>query len=176
MYLEVKLNWNVLISPEHLDGKGLMLQRSIILRLLEDFATRKATKDHGYFLALTTLDRIGEGKVRQDSGDVLFPVQFSCITFKPFKAEILQGFVTRIMKQGVFLSSGPIGQIFLSSTKMPDYRYVPGENPFFLNDKQSKIEKDVKVRFMVLGTKWAEADREFQMVVTLEGDFLGPIS
>ncbi|KAJ4969290.1 hypothetical protein NE237_015991 [Protea cynaroides] len=176
MYLEVKMNWNVVISPENLDGKGLMLQRAIILRLLEDFSTKKATKDHGYFLALTTLDRIGEGKVRQESGDVLFPVGFSCITFKPFKGEVLQGVVVRVMKPGVFFRCGPIEQVFLSSMKMPDYRFVPGENPFFQNDKQSKIEKDVVVRFMVLGTKWAEADREFQMVVTLEGDFLGPIS
>jgi DNA-directed RNA polymerase-4/5 subunit 7 len=60
--------------------------------------------------------------------------------------------------------------------KMPDYRYVPGENPVFLNDKTSKIEKDVVVRFVVLGTKWLEAEREFQALVSLEGDYLGPVS
>ncbi|KAK3008596.1 hypothetical protein RJ639_014715 [Escallonia herrerae] len=45
---------------------------------------------------------------------------------------------------------------------MTDYRYVPGENPIFLKEKMSKIEKDVVVRLMVIGTKYMEAEREFQ--------------
>ncbi|XP_010274179.1 PREDICTED: DNA-directed RNA polymerase V subunit 7-like [Nelumbo nucifera] len=175
MYLKAQLSWNVLIPPENLDHEGLMLQRSIILGLLEEFANKKATKDHGYFIAVTTLVSIGKGKVRQESGNVLFPVVFSCITFKPFKGEVLQGVVDRVLKQGVFLKCGPIGKVFLSEHKLPDYHYVPGENPVFLNDKHSKIEKSSVVRFMVLGTRWAETDREFEMVGTLEGDFLGPI-
>lgn len=59
---------------------------------------------------------------------------------------------------------------------MPDYHYVPGENPVFLNEKMSKIEKDAVVRFIVIGTKWLEAEREFQALVSLEGDYLGPVS
>ncbi|KAI8561207.1 hypothetical protein RHMOL_Rhmol04G0320100 [Rhododendron molle] len=59
---------------------------------------------------------------------------------------------------------------------MSDYKYVPGENPIFMNDKLSKIEKDVVVRFIVIGTKYIEVEREFQAVVRLECDFLGPVS
>ncbi|KAL3846261.1 hypothetical protein ACJIZ3_003664 [Penstemon smallii] len=67
-------------------------------------ATKKATKDLGYFLAVTTVQSIGEGKVRQQSGDVLFP-------------------------HGIFLKCGPTDQVYLSHLKMADYQYVPGENP-----------------------------------------------
>lgn len=175
MYLKVQLPWNVIIPAENLDAKGLMLQRSIIIRLLDEFSAKKSTKDLGYFLAVTTLDSIGEGKVRQHSGDVLFPVVFSCITWKLFRGEVLEGSVHKILKHGVFLRCGPVENIYLSDKKMPDYRYVPGENPVFLNDKMSKIQKDAVVRFIVIGTKWIEAEREFQAVVTLEGDFLGPV-
>lgn len=176
MYLKVQLPWNVIIPAEHLDVKGLMLQRSIIVRLLEDFASKKATKDLGYLLAVTTLENIGEGKVRQHTGDVLFPVVFSGITFKIFRGEILEGVVHKVLKHGVFMRCGPIEHIYLSYMKMPDYRYVPGENPVFLNEKMSKIEKDAVVRFIVIGTKWLEAEREFQALVSLEGDYLGPVS
>ncbi|KAL3578085.1 hypothetical protein D5086_019589 [Populus alba] len=100
----------------------------------------------------------------------------SGITFKIFKGEILEGVVHKVLKHGVLLRCGPIENIYLSSMKMLDYRYVPGENPVFLNDKTSKIEKDVVVRFVVLGTKWLEAEREFQALVSLEGDYLGPVS
>ncbi|KAJ6911161.1 hypothetical protein NC652_021713 [Populus alba x Populus x berolinensis] len=176
MFLKVQLPWNVIIPAENLDAKGLMLQRSIVVRLLDDFAKKRATKDLGYYLAVSTLESIGEGKVRQHTGDVLFPVVFSGITFKIFRGEILDGIVHKVLKHGVLLRCGPIENIYLSCMKMPDYRYVPGENPVFLNEKTSKIEKDVVVRFVVLGTKWLEAEREFQALVSLEGDYLGPVS
>ncbi|RWR88880.1 DNA-directed RNA polymerase V subunit 7 [Cinnamomum micranthum f. kanehirae] len=176
MYLENEIPGNVVISPEDLHEEGLKLQKAIILRLLDDISKRKATKEHGYFLAVTTLNHIGDGKVREMSGDVLFPVVFSCITFKPFKGEILLGVVDRILKHGVFLNCGPIENIFLSKQTMKDYDFIAGENPMFMNNKLSKLEKNAVVRFRVLGLKWNESDRVFQMLATLAGDFLGPIS
>eukprot|EP00262_Sarcandra_glabra_P007931 TRINITY_DN21060_c0_g1_i1.p1 TRINITY_DN21060_c0_g1~~TRINITY_DN21060_c0_g1_i1.p1 ORF type:complete len:177 (+),score=21.41 TRINITY_DN21060_c0_g1_i1:177-707(+) len=176
MFLEIEMPWNVVVPPERLDEKGLMLQRAIILQLLEDISNRKATKDHGYFVAVTALKSIGDGKVRELTGDVLFPIVFKCVNFKPFKGEILQGVVDRILKHGVFLKCGPIENIFLSAQTMADYRFVPGDNPMFLNDKSSKIEKDGVVRFRVLGLKWLEFDRVFQLLASLAGDFLGPVS
>ncbi|RRT82500.1 hypothetical protein B296_00013153 [Ensete ventricosum] len=123
---------------------------------MDDIANRKASKEHGYYVAVTTLNSIGEGKVRELSGDVLFPVIFSCITQKPAKGEILVGTVDKILKQGVFLKSGPISSIFLSEKMMRDYKYVGGENPMFLNDKHAKLEKDTMVRFKVelKGLSW----------------------
>ncbi|OWM87850.1 DNA-directed RNA polymerase V subunit 7-like [Punica granatum] len=176
MFLNVQLPWNVIIPAENLDAKGLMLQRSIIIRLLDEFASKKATKELGYYFALTTLDSIGEGKVRQHTGDILFPVVFHGITFNLFRGEIIEGVVHKVLKHGVFLRCGPMEHIYLSSTKMPDYRYVPGENPVFLNEKLSKIGKDVVVRVIVLATMWLEVEREFRALVSLEGDFLGPVS
>ena len=71
MFMQVQLSWNVTISPENLQPEGPMLQRAIISRLLNDFVVKKAKKDEGYFLAVTTLEKIGEGKVEQLTGDVL---------------------------------------------------------------------------------------------------------
>lgn len=176
MFLKVQLPWNVIVAAENLQKGSLMLQRSILLRLLSDFAVKKATKDMGYFLAVTTLEKIGEGKVRQHTGDVLFPVVFNAITFKIIKGEVLDGVVHKVLKHGVFIKIGPIENAYLSSSKMPGYEYFHGENPFFMNQKMSKIGKEVKVRVVVIGTKWMEAQREFQALVGLEGDYLGPIS
>jgi DNA-directed RNA polymerase-4/5 subunit 7 len=39
----------------------------------------------------------------------------------------------------------------------------------------SKLEKDTIVRFKVMGFRWMEADRQFQLLATLAGDFLGPL-
>ncbi|KAF6173453.1 hypothetical protein GIB67_027148 [Kingdonia uniflora] len=175
MFLKVQLPWNVMISPDSLDEKGLLLQRSVIVKLMEEFANQKATKDHGYHIAVTTLEKIGEGKVREQGG-VLFPVIFNCITFKPFMGEILVGVVNRVTKPGVFMACGPVENVFLSSMTMPDFNYVQGESPIYMNAALSKVEKDAKVRFKVIGTKWIEAQREFQLLASLVGDYLGPIS
>ncbi|XP_041992397.1 DNA-directed RNA polymerase V subunit 7-like isoform X1 [Salvia splendens] len=176
MYLKSNLSWNVLIPAESLDAGGLMLQKAIITRLMADFAAKKATKDLGYFLALSTVGKIGEGKVRKQSGDVIFPVDFSCITFKVLPGEILEGVVHKILKPGVFLRCGPVETIFLSHQKMDDYQFVPGENPYFMNGKSSKIEKGVVLRFLVIGEKFIEIEKDFRVVGSLEGDYLGPVS
>ena len=60
-----------------------------------------------------------------------------------------------------------------------------GENPVFLNEKMSKIGKDVVVRCIVMGgggggggggVQWLEAEPEFRAVVSLKDDGLGPVS
>lgn len=175
VFLEVELPWNCLIPPDQLDTKGLLLHKAIILRLLEDVAARKSSKEHGCYIAVTSLNRIGEGKVRQLTGDVLFPVTFKCLVQKPCKGEVLVGTIDKILKHGIFLKSGSFDSIFLSEKKMGDYRFVAGENPIFMNEKQSKLEKDAAIRFKVLGFRWNEGDRTFQVLATLAGDFLGPV-
>ncbi|CAN6353837.1 unnamed protein product, partial [Urochloa humidicola] len=174
VFLESEMSWNVLIAPSQLDRKGLLLRKAIIVRLLEDVTNRRASKEHGYYVAVNQLKAISEGKVRELTGDVLFPVTFTCITQKPMKGEIMVGYVDRILKHGMFLKSGPVESIFMAEKSMGDYKYIGGENPMFMND-QSKLEKDTAVRFKVLGFRWMEADRQFQLLATIAGDFLGPL-
>ncbi|KAK9288138.1 hypothetical protein L1049_016586 [Liquidambar formosana] len=179
MFCEVELVRDVVILAENLKN-GLVLQRSIIMQLLEDLLNEKATKDHGYFLAVTSLKSIGKAEVQEESGDVFFPVVFKCRTFIPLRGEILQGVVHHIYRRGVCLRCGPIKYVYLSARKMPDYHYVPGKNPVFLSEGRSRIENGVAVRFMVLSVRWieerGETKRDFEMLASLEGDFLGPIS
>ncbi|AEE83472.1 DNA-directed RNA polymerase V subunit 7 [Arabidopsis thaliana] len=176
MFLKVQLPWNVMIPAENMDAKGLMLKRAILVELLEAFASKKATKELGYYVAVTTLDKIGEGKIREHTGEVLFPVMFSGMTFKIFKGEIIHGVVHKVLKHGVFMRCGPIENVYLSYTKMPDYKYIPGENPIFMNEKTSRIQVETTVRVVVIGIKWMEVEREFQALASLEGDYLGPLS
>ncbi|BAF16617.1 DNA-directed RNA polymerase V subunit 7 [Oryza sativa Japonica Group] len=174
VFLKVEMSLNVLISPSQLSPQGLLLRKAVIVRLLEDIANRKASKDHGYYIAVSELKAISEGKVRELTGDVLFPVTFTCITQKPMKGEVLVGSVDKILKHGIFLKSGPIESIFLSEKTMSDFKYIGGENAVFMNE-HSKLEKDTVVRFKVMGFRWMEADRQFQLLATLAGDYLGPL-
>lgn len=175
VFLEIELPWNISISPDKLNTKGLLLHKAIILRLLEDIAVRKSSDEHGFYIAVTAITETGEGKIRELTGDVLFPIVFKCLVQKPCKGEILVGAVDKVLKHGIFLKSGPYDSIFLSEKKMGDYKFLAGENPMFVNAKQSRMEKDTSVRFKVLGFRWNEVDRSFQMLASLAADFLGPV-
>lgn len=176
MYCEVELVRDVAVLAENFKRDIPVSQRSIITRLLEDLLREKASKDHGYFLAVTGLKMIGKGVVSDESGDVSFPVFFNCRTLLPVKGDILQGVVQRIFMFGVLLRCGPIRYAYLSVRKMRGYRYLPGAKPLFISDELGKIDIDVVVSFMVLDVKWVETNKEFFMLASLEGDSLGPVS
>lgn len=171
MFGEVEVCSTVRIIAENLDRNGLVPQRSIVTHLLKDLLSMKASKDHGYFLAVTNLKSIGKGEVVNKSGDVLFHVEFKCRTFMPMKGEILQGVVHRTFRHGVLLRCGPVKYIFLSARKMPNYQYTSEENPVFLNDELARIENNVLVRFSVLDVRWIEKmwdmRRDFMMLASL---------
>ncbi|CAA7012825.1 unnamed protein product [Microthlaspi erraticum] len=172
MFIKVKLPWNVTVPAEDMDMKG-QLQRSILIRLLDAFASKKATKDLGYFVALKDLEEIGEGKIRENTGEVVFPVVFNGITFKIFTGEILNGVVHKVFKSGVLLRSGPCETVYLSNLKMPGYDYIHGEEPIFVNQNLSRIEIGSSVRFVVLAVDYREAEKDFIVLASLVGDFLG---
>lgn len=185
MFSEVELLRDVPVLAKNFksDKFGPQTRSFIVSRLLKDLLSEKASKDHGYFLGVTSLKKIGKGEVVDKSGDVFyvsFPVVFNCRTFLPYKGEILQGVVHRILRLGVFLRCGPLKYAYLSARKMPGYQYVPGKNPLFLSGELAKIENGVVVCFKVLWVRWKErmghVKKEFVMLASLEGDSLGPVS
>ncbi|PQQ11127.1 DNA-directed RNA polymerase V subunit 7-like [Prunus yedoensis var. nudiflora] len=146
MFLKVQLPWDVVISAESLEVKGLMLQKSIIVRLLDDFASTKATKRILDTFLLSQSWRadgsVGSGSIL----DVLFPVVFRGITFKLFVGEIAEGVVHKVLKERVLLSCGPVENIYLAKVKMPDYDYVPGGG--------GKLIRSIKSNFSVIPVKF----------------------
>ncbi|CAD5173243.1 unnamed protein product [Musa acuminata subsp. malaccensis] len=45
VFMEVKMPWNSIISPQLLDAKGTILHKAIILRHMDDIAIRKASEE-----------------------------------------------------------------------------------------------------------------------------------
>ena len=178
VFLAANLSWSVSVPPESLHAVGLKLKQAILLILLEKFAAKKADPKLGHLVAVTSVESIGDGKISGlDGGAAVFPVTFRCISFKPMKGEVLVGVVKKVIKHGVFMDAGPLEAIFLSEKAMGgDLEYVGGDGPCFIGSKMGKMGVGSKVRFRVLGIKWMEVDRVFQVLATMAGDFLGPIS
>ncbi|XP_023538723.1 DNA-directed RNA polymerase V subunit 7-like isoform X1 [Cucurbita pepo subsp. pepo] len=181
MFCEVELVRDVKVVAEKADRDGLNFQRYIMARLLENLLKERASKDHGYFIAVTSLKSIGKGQCKNKSQYVTFPITFGCRTFVPSGGEILLGVVRHVFRRGLLLKCGPINYVFLSSRKMPTYHYVGGKNPVFSSNEFATIRTESAVRFNVLGVRWIEKrgciKKEFVMLASLEGsNTLGPIS
>lgn len=90
-------------------------------------------------MAITGIENIGKGLIRDGTGFVSFPVKYQCVVFRPFKGEILEAVVTmvnkvsilelqffflitleyilnyiEILQMGFFAEAGPV-QIFVSN-------------------------------------------------------------
>ena len=89
------MQWDIPISPDQLNTKGLPLHKATILHLMEDFAIRKSSNEHGFFVAVTYLNKIGEGRIQNRTSDILFPVTFKCPVQKSCKGEILVEVMTQ---------------------------------------------------------------------------------
>ncbi|KAL6189523.1 hypothetical protein ACLB2K_040911 [Fragaria x ananassa] len=180
MYSEVELVRGVVVLAEKLDKDSPFSSKSVITtQLLKDLLKEKASKDHGYFLKVTALKKVGTGQILDHSRKMLFHVAFSCRTFIPLQGEILEGVVYKVHNLGVFIRCGPLNYAYLSARKMPNCHYVAGTKPFFLKGDLTKIEKKVVVRFRVLHARWTAKSREirneFVVLGSMVGDSLGPV-
>ena len=68
---------------------------ALILRLMEDFVTKKPSKEHGFFVAVISLNKICEGRIRDLTSEVSFPVTFKCPVQRPSKGKIFAEALTQ---------------------------------------------------------------------------------
>lgn len=181
MFRELEFSGRVGFPINSLDGNGSVAHSSVVTCLLKELLLLKSTKEHGYFLAITKLKSIGNVEYEEESSDIFYPVAFFCRTFLPVKGDVMLGVVHKLYNRGVFLRCGPMQFVYLSATKMPNFHYVRQKTQeVFMNDDLTRIETGVVIRFLVFAVSWRkkhwDAEREFFVLASLEGDCLGPVS
>lgn len=153
---------------------GPNLRDKLLAKLAND-VEGTCSKRHGLVVAITGVDKIGKGRIRDDgTGFVTFPVEFQGIVCRPFKGEILEAVVTMVNKMGFFAEAGPI-QIFVSNHLVPDdMRFQSGDIPVYTTaDGLVRIQMDAEVRLRIIGTRVAA--NEIFCIGTIKDDFLGLI-
>ncbi|KAI7982503.1 hypothetical protein LOK49_LG15G01328 [Camellia lanceoleosa] len=113
---------------------------------------------HGFVVAITGIENVGKGLIRDGTGFVTFPVKYQCVVFRPFKGEILEAVVTMVNKL------------------IPDdLEFQSGDMPnYTTSDGSVKIQKESEVRLKIIGTR-VDATEIF-CIGTIKDDFLGVIS
>ncbi|KAI3950132.1 hypothetical protein MKW98_008577 [Papaver atlanticum] len=108
-------------------------------------APRGAGGRHGFVVAITWVDNVGKGLIRDGTRFVKFLVKYQCVVFRPFKGDILEDVVTMVNKMGFFAEAGHV-QIFVSNK----YGDIPN---YTTSDGSVKIQRDSEVRLKIIGTQ-----------------------
>ncbi|KAI3727620.1 hypothetical protein L6452_16238 [Arctium lappa] len=171
MFFHIVLERNMQLHPRHF---GRDLREKLVSKLMKDVEGTCSGR-HGFVVAITGIENVGKGLIRDGTGFVTFPVKYQCVVFRPFKGEILEAVVTMVNKMGFFAEAGPV-QIFVSNHLIPDdMEFQSGDMPnYTTSDGSVKIQKDSEVRLKIIGTR-VDATEIF-CIGTIKDDFLGVIS
>ncbi|XP_024028122.1 DNA-directed RNA polymerase II subunit RPB7 isoform X2 [Morus notabilis] len=110
MFFHIVLERNIQLHPRHF---GRNLRDNIVSKLMKGVEGTCSGR-HGFVVAITGIENIGKGLIRDGTGFVTFPVKYQCVVFRPFKGEILEAVVSMVNKMGFFAEAGPV-QIFVSN-------------------------------------------------------------
>ncbi|KAL0390642.1 UNVERIFIED_CONTAM: DNA-directed RNA polymerase II subunit RPB7 [Sesamum calycinum] len=150
MFFHIVLERNMQLHPRHF---GRDLRDKLVAKLMKDVEGTCSGR-HGFIVAITGIESVGKGLIRDGTGFVTFPVKYQCVVFRPFKGEILEAVVTMVNKMGFFAEAGPV-QIFVSNHLIPDdMEFQSGDIPnYTTSDGSVKIQKDSEVRLKIIGTR-----------------------
>ncbi|KOM25953.1 hypothetical protein LR48_Vigan205s009000 [Vigna angularis] len=94
MFFHIVLERNMQLHPRYF---GRNLRDNLVSKLMKDVEGTCSGR-HGFVVAVTGIENIGKGLIRDGTGFVTFPVKYQCVVFRPFKGEILEAVVTMVNK------------------------------------------------------------------------------
>ncbi|TYH70164.1 hypothetical protein ES332_D05G100700v1 [Gossypium tomentosum] len=81
VFFHIVLERNMQLHPRHF---GRNLRENLVSDLMKD-AEGTCSGRHGFVVAITGIENIGKGLIRDGTGFVTFPVKNQCVVFRPFK-------------------------------------------------------------------------------------------
>lgn len=115
-----------------------------------------ADKDVGVVLAITKVEKIGEGRIIMGDGASYHDVVFEALVFKPELNEVVLGEVVDITDFGAFIRIGPLDGLVHVSQVMDDYISYDRKKGVLIGKEKKlmlKVGDRVRARIVGIGTK-----------------------
>ncbi|CAM6114217.1 unnamed protein product [Calypogeia fissa] len=174
MFIESEFSWTITVLPHQFKN----IQKALIRNLLRRFDNTKCTEEHGYFVAVTWIDNVGEGTIREGKGYLTFSVSFRGLTFKPLLGEIVYGTVSRVTEKAVKANFGP-GEFAVvnndGENNMGEFEYTKEEGLWKHKDGATQIEEGSSIRAKIVNIQWFQHLNGFRISCSLKEDFLGVV-
>ena len=174
MYYKLKLNDKVRVPPEKM-GDDL---NTVILDELQEQFEGSIDKEMGIFIAVTGVNRIGEGEIVYSDGGVYYDVDFDAVVLRLALQEIVEGIVVETTSFGAFVSLGPIDAMLHMSQISDEYiDYDEKNSRLVCKESGRHIGVGDTVRARVVALSLNERDpRESKIGLTMRQPGLGTLA
>eukprot|EP00173_Palmaria_palmata_P004935 Plantae.Rhodophyta-Palmaria_palmata.ctg776.p2 GENE.Plantae.Rhodophyta-Palmaria_palmata.ctg776~~Plantae.Rhodophyta-Palmaria_palmata.ctg776.p2 ORF type:complete len:178 (-),score=23.40 Plantae.Rhodophyta-Palmaria_palmata.ctg776:1083-1616(-) len=149
----VKLHRDVEIHPKFFGAKLIeRLTQRLSVEVEGSFAGQ-----HGFIVAVIDImsEPAPEGRLNDSSGMAVFTLYYQAVVFRPFKGEVMNAVVSKVVQHGFFAEAGPL-TIFVSHHLLPDEMLFNPARESWRSESiedSEEIMKDSSVRLRILGLK-----------------------
>ncbi|HJJ26755.1 MAG TPA: DNA-directed RNA polymerase [Methanocorpusculum sp.] len=173
MYYKLKLNDKVRVPPEKM-GDDL---NTVILDELQEQFEGSIDKEMGIFIAVTGVNRVGEGEIVYSDGGVYYDVDFEAVVLRLDLQEIVEGVVVETTSFGAFISLGPIDAMLHMSQISDEYiDYDEKNSRLVCKESGRHVGVGDTVRARVVALSLNERDpRESKIGLTMRQPGLGTL-
>lgn len=140
---------------------------------LEEMLEGKINNEIGVVLAITKIEKIGEGRILPGNPDVHYPVTFKVLAWMPTDREIVEGIVVDVTEFGTFIRCGALDGLVHVSQIMDDYVSYDEKNSQFVGKQSRKVLKEgdlVRARIISINLK-----EQSKLGLTMRQPFLGAL-
>jgi DNA-directed RNA polymerase II subunit RPB7 len=170
MFYHLQLNHELSLHPRYFGDQLLETVKQKLYCDVEGTCTGK----HGFVIAITQIEDIGDGIIQSSTGFATYQLRFKAVVFRPFKNEVLDGIVEQVNKVGIFLKTGPLS-CFISRHSIPnDMEFDATTVCYKTSDETLVIQAQTQIRYKVVGTRVDASD--IFAIGTLMDDYLGPLN
>jgi DNA-directed RNA polymerase subunit E' len=171
MYYKIQLVDKVRVPPHRL---GEELSR-VILDVLQEHLEGSIDKEIGIFIAITRVQKIGEGEIVPGDGAVYYDVEFEAVVLRLALQEVAEGLVVETTSFGAFISLGPIDAMLHVSQISDEYINYDEKNARLICQESKRfigVGEPVRVRVVTLSLNEREP-RDSKIGLTMRQTGLG---
>jgi len=169
MYQIVTVEEEVPVPPTKLN---LETEKAIKESIEEKFEG-KISNEIGVILAVTEIEKIGEGRILPGDPSVYYPVTFKILTWMPQEHEIIEGEVVDITEFGAFIRCGALDGLVHVSQVMDDFVTYDEKNSQLFGKQTRKVLKEGDaVRAKIISISFKEQSK---LGLTMRQPLLGAL-
>jgi DNA-directed RNA polymerase II subunit RPB7 len=158
----------IIMDPSSLGREVENLIRAELVEKVQGSVSLK----YGYIVCVMKILKIGQGKVLDTTGNVIFNVEYKAVVMKPMINELMEGVVEKVESYGVNVTAGLLRKIFISSNHFPgDFVYDENTNSFKSKDLNEEVKVDSEIRFRVTAINYEM--NQFLCTGTMNEAYLG---
>lgn len=157
--------------PPKLFGQDL---KTAITEELENTLTGKIDKNTGIILAVTKVEKAGEGRMIMGDGAIYFNAVFDILVYQPTINEVVEGTVTEITEFGAFINFGPMDGLVHVSQITEDFMSYDGKGGVLTGKETKKVlKKGDEVRARIITVSLKNKFSESKVGLTMRQPYLG---